>query len=63
MKDNNTKLNFFDQLALNRLIKIITNFILGVLKLITPKEKTPIDILPKPKPKRPKIIPWRNTDE
>lgn len=54
-------MKFLDKIAFNRLIKIISDFILSVLKLITPKEKTPIDILPKPK--RPKIIPWRNTDE
>jgi hypothetical protein len=57
---NKQRLNFFDQIALNRLIKIISNFILGLLKLITPKENKPIDI---PKPKRPKIFPWRNKDE
>ena len=56
-------MKFLDKIAFNRLIKIISDFILSVLKLITTKEKTPIDILPKPKPKRPKIIPWRNTDE
>lgn len=57
---NKQRLNFFDQIALNRLIKIISHFILGVLKLIIPKENKPIDI---PKPKRPKIFPWRNKDE
>lgn len=57
---NKQRLNFFDRIALNRLIKIISNFILGVLKLIIPKEDKPIDI---PKPKRPKIFPWRNKDE
>jgi hypothetical protein len=51
-------MNFFDKIALNRLIKIITNFILGVLKLISPKIDTPDS----PKPKRPKILPWRNKD-
>lgn len=53
-------MKFLDRLALNRLIAIITGFILGVLKLITPKDSNPIDV---PKPKRPKIIPWRNKDE
>jgi hypothetical protein len=53
-------MKFLDKIALNRLIKIITDFILGVLKLIAPKIDKPIDI---PKPKRPKIFPWRNKDE
>lgn len=45
-------MKFLDKIALNRLIKIISDFILGVLKLIAPKIDTP-------KPKRPKIFPWR----
>lgn len=53
-------MKFLDKVAMNRLIKIIADFILGVLKLITPKDIKPIDI---PKPKRPKIFPWRNKDE
>lgn len=53
-------MKFLDKIALNRLIKIISDFILGVLKLITPKDNNPID---KPKPKRPRIFPWRNKDE
>jgi hypothetical protein len=53
-------MKFLDKIALNRLIKIISDFILGVLKLIIPKDNKPLDI---PKPKRPKIFPWRNKDE
>jgi hypothetical protein len=53
-------MKLLDKIALNRLISIITNFILGVLKLITPKIDKPVDV---PKPKRPKIFPWRNKDE
>lgn len=53
-------MKLLDKIAMNRLIKIITDFILGVLKLIKPKEIKPIDI---PKPKKPKILPWRNKDE
>jgi hypothetical protein len=49
-----------DKIALNRLISIITNFILGLLKLFAPKTIDEIDI---PKPKRKKILPWRNKDE
>lgn len=46
-------MKLLDKIALNRLISIITSFILGVLKLIAPKT---VDT---PKPKR-KILPWRN---
>jgi hypothetical protein len=53
-------MKFLDKVALNRLINIITNFILGVLKIIAPKSIDDIEI---PKPKRPRIFPWRNKDE
>ena len=53
-------MKFLDRLALNRLISIQTSFILNVLKLVAPKESNPISV---PKPKRPKVIPWRNKDE
>ena len=33
-------MNFLDRIALNRLIAIITSFILGLLKLIVPHNKT-----------------------
>jgi hypothetical protein len=51
-------MKLLDKIALNRLIKIITDFVLGVLKLIAPKENKPVDV-----PKPPKIFPWRNKDE
>jgi len=44
-------MKFLDKIALNRLIKIITNFILGLLKIFAPKQK-PID-LPVPERRRP----------
>lgn len=49
-----------DKIVLNRLISIITNFILGLLKLFAPKAIDDVDL---PKPKRKKILPWRNKDE
>lgn len=52
-------MKFLDKVALNRLIKIISDFILGVLKIIAPKADNPIDT---PKPKRPKIFPWRRDE-
>lgn len=48
-----------DKIALNRLISILTNFILGLLKIFAPKSVDDIDIL---KPKRKKILPWRRHD-
>lgn len=53
-------MKFLDKIVLNRLISIITNFILGVLKIVTPKIDVPAPIPPK---KKKKIFPWRNTDE
>jgi hypothetical protein len=53
-------MKILDQIALNRLISIITNFILGLLKIFAPKSVEDIEI---PKPKRPKIFPWRKLDE
>lgn len=44
-------MRLLDKIALNRLIKIITDFILGILKLFKPKDT---DILDTPK-KRPII--------
>jgi len=53
-------MRLLDKIALNRLISIITNFILGLLKLFAPKAVDEIEI---PKPRRKKILPWRNENE
>ncbi len=53
-------MRLIDKIALNRLISIISNFILGLLKLFAPKAVDEIEI---PKPKRKKILPWRNNNE
>lgn len=53
-------MNIIDKIALNRLISIISNFILGLLKIFAPKSLDDIEV---PKPKRKKILPWRNKDE
>ena len=53
-------MKILDKIVLNRLISIITNFILGLLKLFAPKAIDDVDL---PKPKRKKILPWRNKDE
>jgi hypothetical protein len=56
-------MNFFDKLALNRLISIILNFILNIAKLIIPKQKDKLDDInpfppiPKPLLKRKKLFP------
>lgn len=42
-------MRFLDRIALNRLIKIITDFILGIIKIFKPKE---IINIPKPNVKR-----------
>jgi hypothetical protein len=53
-------MRLIDKIALNRLISIITNFILGLIKIFSPKSIEEIEF---PKPKRKKILPWRNNDE
>jgi hypothetical protein len=53
-------MKILDKIALNRLISIISNFILSLLKIFAPKSVDNIDI---PKPKRKKILPWRAKDE
>lgn len=53
-------MKIIDKIALNRLISIITNFILGLLKIFAPKSIEDVEI---PKPKRKKIFPWRNKNE
>lgn len=53
-------MRILDKIALNRLIGVILNFILSILKIFAPKTIEDIDT---PKPKRKKILPWRNTDE
>jgi len=42
-------MKFLDKVALNRLIKIVADFILGVLKLITPHS---VDVIDNTKPRR-----------
>ena len=49
-------MRLIDQIALNLLISIITNFILGLLKIFAPKSVDDIEL---PKPERKKILPWR----
>lgn len=53
-------MKFLDRIALNRLIAIITSFILGLLKLVMPKN-TNIDI-PEP-PLRKKRNPRRKVNK
>ena len=45
-------MNFLDKLALNRLVKIITDFIIAILKIFAPKDNIDIPVPPKPK------FPW-----
>jgi hypothetical protein len=51
-------MRLLDRIALNRLIIIIGHLVLSLMKLF---EKTTEEETPKPsKPKRKKILPWRN---
>lgn len=49
-------MKILDKIALNRLISTVLNFILSVLKMITPKTED----TPTPKPPKKKWLPWRN---
>lgn len=53
-------MKILDKIALNRLINIILNFILGILKIFAPKIVDDINV---PNPRRKKIFPWRNNNE
>jgi hypothetical protein len=60
-------MRFLDRLAFNRLVSIIANFILSLVKILNPKINTPstpkIDIKPAPivprPPRKPKVLPWK----
>jgi hypothetical protein len=52
-------MRLIDKIALNRLLSIIANFILEIIKIFSPKN---VDTIDSPKPKR-KILPWRKKDE
>lgn len=45
-------MKFLDKIALNRLIKIITNFILGLIKIFKPENSDILPPIPTPR-KRP----------
>jgi len=53
-------MKLLDKIALNRLLSIITSFILSVLKIIAPKSVEKID---EPKPDRRWKPRWRKSDE
>jgi hypothetical protein len=55
-------MNILDKIVLNRLVNIITTFIVNILKIFAPKSVENIDI-DNPKPKRKKIFPWRKNDQ
>lgn len=52
-------MRIIDKVVLNRLLSIISSFILGIIKILSPKSVEEIET---PKPKR-KIFPWRKKDE
>lgn len=53
-------MRLLDKIVLNRLISIITSFVLGLIKILSPKSVDEIDT-PKPDKKwRPR---WRKKDE
>jgi hypothetical protein len=53
-------MRIIDKIALNRLLSIIASFILGVIKILSPKSVEEIDT---PKPDKKWIPRWRKKDE
>ena len=49
-------MRIIDRIALNRLIILIGNFILAIIKIFVPEKETDNEV----KPERKKILPWRN---
>lgn len=56
-------MKFLDKIALNRLISIISSFILSVIKIIKGNSKQTIDITPKPPIKKIPILKRRKTKQ
>jgi hypothetical protein len=54
-------MRILDRIVLNRLISIITSFVLGLIKIFAPQSLEDID-LPKPEEKKRKPR-WRRRDE
>lgn len=50
-------MNILDRIALNRLIKIITNFIIAILKIFAPNDKID-NIVPNPPENKKRKFPW-----
>jgi hypothetical protein len=50
-------MKIIDRIALNRLIIIMTSFIIKLFQIFAPKTIDDIDVV---KPKRKKILPWKN---
>jgi len=48
-------MKFLDKIALNRLIKIISDFILKLIEIIQPDKDVTVEV----KPDRTPIFPWR----
>lgn len=63
-------MRLIDRIALNRLLRLLADFILSVLKILNKTDgKTPSIPKPSPKPNRPlksvldKVLPWRRKDD
>lgn len=50
-----TNMNIIDRIALNRLIKIITDFVLAIIKLTSKCDSGKDDVCPIKKPRFPRI--------
>ena len=51
-------MRLIDKIALNRLIQTLSNLILKIIEICSPKKEPKIDIKPN-KPDRKPILPWR----
>jgi len=55
-------MRIIDRIALNRLLILITDFILSIIKIFAPN-KGEDNPQPEPKTERKKILPWRNRNK
>jgi hypothetical protein len=56
-------MNILNKFALNRLIKILSDFFLRLIDIIVPGPKTDVDNPDVPKPNRKPILPWRRKEK
>lgn len=52
-------MKLLDRIALNRLLSLLSDFVIKTLQIFFPKKDKDVDINPDVKPDRTPILPWR----